>query len=136
MSQRPQLFGKTLFTDFLMSNLAVLLGIMMLSNVSQQRKEEREREEAALRTDGDYAILMEWPNVSPDDVDLYVRDPAGNIAFFSSRDVGLMHLEHDDQGTASDRLKSESGEVRVERNEERARMLWKAVFRDRFPDHV
>lgn len=24
----------------------------------------------------------------------------------------------------------------LERNEERARMLWKAVFRDRFPDHV
>src|SRR5687768_2109040 len=118
MNRRPQLFGKTLFVDFLMSNMAILLGIMMLSNVSQRQKQQA-KESAGLRTEGKYAIVMEWPNKSPDDVDLYVRDPAGNTAFFSARDIGLMHLDHDDQGTVSDKAQSANGEVRIELNEER-----------------
>lgn len=116
MKPRAQLFGKTLFTDFLMSNLAVLLGLMMLSDVSHRRKQAQE---AGLRTEGAYAVIMDWPNDSPDDVDLYARDPSGNIIYFNSRDLGLMHLEHDDQGAASDKAKLGSGEVRVEKNEER-----------------
>jgi len=118
MSRRPQLFGKTLFVDFLMSNLAMLLGLMMLSDVSHQAERKR-AQEAALKTDGVYAVVMEWPNASPDDVDLYVRDPTGRIVYFSARDIGLMHLEHDDQGTTSDRINTPGGEVKIERNEER-----------------
>lgn len=118
MIRRPQLFGKTLFVDFLMSNLAMLLGLMMLSDVSH-KAERRRAQEAAMRTDGVYAILMEWPDSSPDDVDLYVRDPTGRIAYFNARDVGLMHLEHDDQGATSDQLSTPGGNVKVQRNEER-----------------
>lgn len=118
MSRRPQLFGKTLFVDFLMSNLAMLLGLMMLSDVSHQAERKR-AQEAALKTDGVYAIVTGWPDASPDDVDLYVRDPSGRIAYFSARDVGLMHLEHDDQGTTSDQISTPNGQIKVERNEER-----------------
>ncbi len=118
MKRRPQLFGKTLFVDFLMSNLAMLLGLMMLSDVSH-RAERQRAQQAALKTDGVYAVVMEWPDASGDDVDLYVEDPTGRIAFFSARDIGLMHLEHDDQGATSDRVDTQSGQVNVARNEER-----------------
>lgn len=118
--QRPQLFGKTLFTDFLLSNSAVLLAWMMLTAASHQEKQERE--EANVRTYGEYAVTIEWPDGSPDDVDLYVRDPTGVIVYFSARDEGLMHLEHDDQGAISDHAQTESGEYTVDRNEERVIM--------------
>ncbi|MEY4745087.1 MAG: hypothetical protein RL272_1032 [Candidatus Parcubacteria bacterium] len=121
MSRRPQLFGKTLFVDLMMSTLVVVTALLIASSAVEKEKEKRkqEREESNLRTDGKYAIIVEWPDASPDDVDLYVRDPAGNIAYFSARDVGLMHLEHDDQGALSDRAVSPGGQVTVERNEER-----------------
>ncbi len=95
--KRAQLFGKTLMVDFLMSNLAILLGIMMLSSVSQKQKKIVE-EKAGLRTEGKYAIVLQWPGESADDVDLYVRDPSGRIVFFNARERGQMHLEHDDRG--------------------------------------
>lgn len=116
--KRPQLFGKTLFVDFLMSTTAVLLGIMMLSDVSHHKK-KAEEQKAALRTDGKYAVVMTWPDGSTDDVDLYVRDPKGNIAFFQGREVGLMHLEHDDLGSKGDSAETTGGIYKVDRNEER-----------------
>lgn len=120
MTPRPQLFGKTLFVDFLMANLAMLLGIMMLADVTQKKKTQQQQvQEAGLRTEGKLAVTMSWPDTSPDDVDLYVRDPAGNIAFFSARDAGLMHLDHDDMGLSNDRNIWGMGTATVERNEER-----------------
>ena len=119
MNRRAQLFGKTLFVDLMMSTLVVVTALLIASNAVEKEKQRRALEEASIRTDGFYAIVMEWPDSSQDDVDLYVRDPSGNIAYFSSRDVGLMHLEHDDQGTVSDTAETQDGRIAVERNEER-----------------
>lgn len=119
MSRRPQLFGKTLFVDLMMSTLVVVTALLIASNAVEKEKQNKLQDESSIRTDGFYAVIMEWPDASQDDIDLYVRDPAGKIAFFSSRDVGLMHLEHDDQGAMSDQIQSEGGLVKIERNEER-----------------
>lgn len=50
-------------------------------------------------TQGLYAVTAAWANGSNDDVDLYVRDPQGDICYFGQSSVGLMHLEQDDLGT-------------------------------------
>ncbi|HTM68510.1 MAG TPA: hypothetical protein VL426_04370 [Candidatus Binatia bacterium] len=119
MNRRPQLFGKTLFVDLMMGTLVVVTALLIASNAAEKAKKQKAEQQAGLRTEGKYAIIMEWPNKSPDDVDLYVRDPAGNIAFFNARDLGLMHLDHDDQGTVSDKAQSSNGTVSIELNEER-----------------
>jgi hypothetical protein len=119
MNRRQQIFGKTLFVDLMMGTLVVVTALLIASNAAEKAKKTKAEQQAGLRTEGKYAIIMEWPNKSPDDVDLYVRDPAGNTAYFNARDVGLMHLDHDDQGTVSDKASSSSGEVRIELNEER-----------------
>ncbi len=121
MSRRPQLFGKTLFVDLMMSTLVVVTALLIASNAVEKEKAQRKQAQdaASLKTDGKYAVVMEWPDASPDDVDLYVQDPSGKIAYFSARDLGLMHLEHDDQGSVSDRTLTSHGDVTVERNEER-----------------
>ncbi|HSD12367.1 MAG TPA: hypothetical protein VLC10_02300 [Patescibacteria group bacterium] len=121
MSRRPQLFGKTLFVDLMMSTLVVVTALLIASSaVEKEKAQQKEARDAAnLRTEGKYAIVMEWPDASPDDVDLYVQDPTGKVVYFSARDLGLMHLEHDDQGAVSDRTRTARGVVAVEKNEER-----------------
>src|SRR6266481_735633 len=46
----------------------------------------------------EFIITMTWPDQHPDDVDLYVQDPAGKLVWYNQRDVGLMVLERDDRG--------------------------------------
>lgn len=49
----------------------------------------------SIPTQGEYAITQTCPTKSMNDVDLYVMDPAGKIAYFSNTTAGLMHLEQD-----------------------------------------
>jgi hypothetical protein len=103
MKRRSQLFGKTLFVDLMMDTLVVITALLMASNaIEKQTKQKKQAEESGLHTDGQYAIEMVWPDGSRDDVDLYVRDPNGMVAYYHALDIGTMHLEHDDQGTGSD----------------------------------
>jgi hypothetical protein len=117
MKRRPQLFGKTLFTDVMMSTLVMVVGMLMLSHAT--RKAKPAAKEGNIVTEGKFAIVMSWDDKSADDVDLYVRDPAGNVAYFQGRDAGLMHLEHDDTGASSDSVMAQGASIAVEKNEER-----------------
>lgn len=49
-------------------------------------------------------ITMNWPDNDPDDMDLYVADPAGNIVWYHSKEAGLMHLDRDDRGNYRDTI--------------------------------
>jgi hypothetical protein len=65
-----------------------------------------------VKTYGAYAVVMTWPK-GEDDVDLYMRDPEGSIAYFGKAQVDQMQLEHDDLGTA------ETGYAHTNENQER-----------------
>jgi hypothetical protein len=84
----------------------------------------------SIDTLGQYAIEVTWPSNRDDDVDTYVEDPAGNIASYNSEDVGLMHLEHDDLGEASDVLQFQNNVAAVRDNRERV------VLRGAIPGEV
>jgi hypothetical protein len=73
--------------DFLSCLLIVFVAVALTSAPRQ------------VKTYGAYAVVITWPR-SADDVDLYVRDPAGGISFFGRPQVDQMQLEHDDLGTA------------------------------------
>ncbi len=45
---------------------------------------------------------MDWPDNHPDDLDLFVQDPAGNIAWYRHREAGFLTLDRDDRGGAND----------------------------------
>ena len=45
---------------------------------------------------------MDWPDNHPDDFDLFVQDPAGNIAWYRRREAGFLTLDRDDRGGAND----------------------------------
>ena len=57
----------------------------------------------------EYIIKITWPTDSPDDIDLWMRDPLGNFVGFKSKDVGLMSLNRDDLGTSNDTVYDPKG---------------------------
>ena len=50
----------------------------------------------------EFIITMDWPDNHPDDLDLFVQDPAGNIAWYRHREAGFLVLDRDDRGGAND----------------------------------
>ncbi|HLH98788.1 MAG TPA: hypothetical protein VKW08_27065 [Xanthobacteraceae bacterium] len=52
----------------------------------------------------EFIITMNWPDNHPDDIDLYVGDPLGNIAWYNERESGFMTLERDDRGGLNNSL--------------------------------
>jgi hypothetical protein len=56
---------------------------------------------AKVITLGAYAVVLEWPRNSENDVDLYVRDPSGDVAWYGQPNVGALQLEHDDLGAGT-----------------------------------
>lgn len=103
--------SQTLFATMLVLLIAVLVGYV----------EQKKQNEANSNTLGVYAIVIDWPNGSSDDVDLYVQDPNGRIVYFRAKDVDLMHLERDDQGTLNDTVMDQrtGQQITVQQHEER-----------------
>ena len=52
----------------------------------------------AVNLKAEFLITMGWPDNNPNDMDLYVEDPAGNIVWYHSKEAGLMALDRDDRG--------------------------------------
>ena len=61
-----------------------------------------EAKEGKVDSKAEFIITMDWPDNHPDDLDLFVQDPAGNIAWYRHREAGFMVLERDDRGGAND----------------------------------
>ena len=58
----------------------------------------------------EFIITTTWPDNSADDIDTWVRDPAGYIVGFKQKDRGLMNLDRDDLGRANDTIETLNGE--------------------------
>ena len=72
-----------------------------------------------IESKSDFIIQLTWTDTSGDDIDLWVRDPIGNIVSFRNRGAGLMHLDRDDLGLSNDRiLKSDGKYEYIIRNKE------------------
>lgn len=63
-------------------------------------------------------VTVSWPDNHPDDVDMYVQDPDGNIVWYNRREAGLMHLDRDDRGQFKDTLLINGVEITNPLNQE------------------
>src|SRR6201997_2133758 len=61
-----------------------------------------EAKDGKIDSKAEFIVTMDWPDNHPDDLDLFVQDPAGNIAWYRHREAGFMVLERDDRGGAND----------------------------------
>jgi len=58
--------------------------------------------EGKVDSKAEFIITMDWPDSHPDDLDLFVQDPIGNIAWYRHREAGFLTLDRDDRGGAND----------------------------------
>lgn len=61
-----------------------------------------EAKEGKIDSKAEFIITAAWPDNHPDDIDLYVEDPLGNIVWYHAREAGFMVLDRDDRGGAND----------------------------------
>lgn len=66
----------------------------------------------------EFMITVTWPEDSKNDVDTYVEDPTGEVAFFQAREVSLMHLDRDDLGGRNDTIMVGGEKIVVKENRE------------------
>ena len=50
----------------------------------------------------EFMITVSWPDKHPDDIDMFVQDPLGNIVWYRRRETGFMVLDRDDRGGLND----------------------------------
>lgn len=91
----------TAFNDIVM-NLAMILTVlfviaMMLITIQKNAKNEIESKD-------NFLITMDWNNDSSYDVDLYIRNPEGEIIYFHKKDSSWATLERDDLGFKNDTM--------------------------------
>jgi hypothetical protein len=63
-----------------------------------------EAKQGKIDTKAEFIITMAWPDSHPDDIDLYVEDPLGNIVWYHDRERGFMLLDRDDRGGLNNSL--------------------------------
>ncbi len=67
----------------------------------------------AVDVKGEFLITMNWPDNDPNDMDLYVQDPAGNVAWYWQKQAGLISLERDDRGDYRNTITVNGRKIRV-----------------------
>jgi hypothetical protein len=63
-----------------------------------------EAKQGKIDTKAEFIVTMAWPDNHPDDIDLYVEDPLGNIVWYHVREAGFMVLDRDDRGGINDSI--------------------------------
>jgi hypothetical protein len=61
-----------------------------------------DKKEGKIDSKAEFIITMDWPDNHPDDLDMFVQDPIGNIAWYRHREAGFLTLDRDDRGGAND----------------------------------
>jgi hypothetical protein len=50
----------------------------------------------------EFLITASWPDNHPDDIDLFVQDPVGNMVWYRRHEAGFMVLDRDNRGGLND----------------------------------
>jgi hypothetical protein len=86
-------FSVMLFKALQVTAFLFFLALLAISPDSKEGKIDSKAE---------FIITMDWPDNHPDDLDLFVQDPIGNIAWYRHREAGFLTLDRDDRGGAND----------------------------------
>ena len=88
------------FTDLLFN---ALLGFAFMFFIAFSLMAQPEQT-GKVDSKAEFIITVSWPDDHPDDIDVLVEDPAGQILWFDNKDTGVMHLDRDDRGSFQDQL--------------------------------
>jgi hypothetical protein len=102
------------FTDLLFNTL---IGFMLLFFVAIIFLNPA-RKTANVDLEAEYLIVVSWADNNPDDVDTWIEDPRGAVAWFRNRSAGLVHLDRDDRGMLNDTIEVNGTTVENPLNQE------------------
>jgi len=102
------------FTDLLFN---ALLGFAMMFIIAFMLIEEPV-DAGDIDAKAEMLITATWPDGHPDDVDMLVEAPSGEVVWYHNRDGGLMHLDRDDRGLLADKVVLDGKEVMNPINQE------------------
>ena len=102
-------FQDMLFNALLSSTFMFLIAFMLINPESLTGKIDPKAE---------FLITMTWPDNHPDDIDLYVEDPQGNLVWYHQKEAGLMHLDRDDRGNYRDTIVVDGVKIQNPLNQE------------------
>jgi hypothetical protein len=91
---------RTAFIDLLINVLTGMVFLFMITTLMITAKVKNE--DVGVKKDAQYIIQVAWPNDLNCDVDIWVRDPENRVVSYQAKDVGVMHIERDDQGWVND----------------------------------
>lgn len=111
---RPGGYYTDPFTDLLFNALLgftflFLISIMFMNPITKLGN---------VNLKAEYIITVSWPDNRPDDVDIWVEDPHGNLLSYLDQDVGWLQLDRDDQGNITDTVTIKGKEVVYPMNQE------------------
>ena len=109
-----RLAGSDPFTDLLFN---VLLGFILLFFISIVFLNPEE-DAGKIDIEAEYVITVTWEDYSADDIDTWVEDPAGQVAFYKKRETDILHLDRDDRGMLNDKIVVEDREIDNPLNQE------------------
>lgn len=106
--------GSDPFTDLLFN---ILLGFILLFFISIIFLNPQD-DSGKIDIEAEYVITVTWEDYSADDIDAWVEDPNGEVAFYKKRETDILHLDRDDRGMLNDKLVIEGQEVDNPLNQE------------------
>lgn len=110
MNNRHKYSTDVAFLDTFLNIAIVAIALFMISFLLINPVAKKADEESVpLKTL--YIISVEWSENTNTDLDLWVRDPHGEIVSFKSREVPGMSLDRDDTGFHTDTIKDAGGNI-------------------------
>lgn len=88
------------FTDLLFNALLGFAFMFFIAFILMAKPEKAGKVDPK----AEFLITINWPDNHPDDIDILVEDPRGEVLWYSNKDTGIMHLDRDDRGSLNDSL--------------------------------
>ena len=102
------------FTDLLFN---ALLGFTFLFLVAIMFMNP-EAKSGIIDPKAEYILTITWEDNSPDDIDVWVEDPEGQLVYFRAAEAGLLHLDRYDRGLVNDTITINGKDVQNPLNQE------------------
>jgi len=107
--------SKTVLANFALTFAKAMLvvALMLFLMISPPTKQDD-----GVKPKIEYLISMDWPGNLDYDVDIWMRDPNGNLLSYGKKEVGFLTLERDDMGSSNNTIEINGQLVTKLTNEE------------------
>lgn len=108
---RPSKFNKEITIIDLLFNITTKLLLVFCALFVLTALLINPKTDAHVQPKAEYMITMSWPDKDPNDIDLWIQDPTGNLTWYAHKDSGLVTLERDNRGIVNNSIEYDGGMI-------------------------